>query len=187
MRKIIVFENMTVNGFMADSHGKLDWALRNDEITKFSTGQKDSVDTFIFGRVTYDMMAGFWPTPVGKSASPIFADILNKTPKIVFSRTLSHADWNNTKIMHDISITDILKLKQSPGKNMMIFGSGTIVNQFTKLGLIDEYQLLFNPVISGEGKPLFKDSVGDIILKLIDSKNFKSGIVLLIYQPVNHI
>jgi dihydrofolate reductase len=184
MRKIVIFENVTLDGFMAGPHGELDWAVRDDEVTQFSKEGHDSIDTFLFGRVTYDMMASFWPTPIGKSANPVFAEFLNDTPKIVFSTTLKKADWQNTEVVQELTKAEILKLKQLPGKNMMIFGSGTLVEQLTKLGLIDEYQLMVNPIVLGKGKPLFKDTTDRMNLTLVKTKTFKSGIVLLQYQPV---
>src|SRR5262245_40069368 len=135
---------------------------------------------FLFGRVTYDMMASFWPTPAGKAANPIFAEALNNTPKIVFSTTLKKADWQKTEVIKELNKEEILTLKQRPGKNMMIFGSGTVVEQLAKLGLIDEYQLMVNPIVLGKGKPLFK-GVPQLGLKLLETKRFKSGIVLLHY------
>ena len=183
MRKIIVFENVTLDGFMAGPDGELDWAVRDDEVTQNSKEGNDSIDTFLFGRVTYDMMASFWPTPIGKSANPVFADALNNTPKIVFSTTLKKADWQNTEVAQALTKDEILKLKQLPGKNMMIFGSGTLVEQLTKLGLIDEYQLMLNPIVLGKGRPLFKDTTDRMNLTLVKTKTFKSGIVLLQYQP----
>jgi dihydrofolate reductase len=182
MRKIIVFENVTLDGFMAGPDGELDWAIRDDEVTQNSQEGNDSIDTFLFGRVTYDMMASFWPTPMGKSANPVFADALNNTPKIVFSTTLKKADWQNTEVMKELTKEEILKLKQQPGKNMMIFGSGALVEQLTKLRLIDEYQLMLNPVVLGKGMPLFKNTTDRMNLTLVQTKTFKSGLVLLQYQ-----
>jgi dihydrofolate reductase len=184
MRKIIVFENVTLDGFMAGPNGEIDWAIRDDEVTQASQEGQDSTDLFLFGRVTYDMMASFWPTPAGKSVNPVFAEVLNNTPKIVFSTTLQKADWQNTTVIKALHKAEILKLKQLPGKNMMIFGSGTIVEQLTKLGLIDEYQLMVNPLVLGKGKRLFKDISEKIDLKLVKAKTFRSGLVLLQYQPV---
>src|SRR5436309_9482314 len=129
MRKIIVFENVTLDGFMARPNGELDWAIQDDEVTQNSKEGNYSIDTFLFGRVTYDMMASFWPTPAGKSANPVFAGALNNTPKIVFSKTLQTADWQHTEVRNELTKDNILKLKQQPGENMMIFGSGTIVEQ----------------------------------------------------------
>ena len=186
LRKIIVFENVTLDGFMAGPNEEIDWAIRDDEVTQNSQEGQYSIDMFLFGRVTYDMMASFWPTPAGKSANPVFAEALNNTPKIVFSTTLKKADWQHTEVMRELTKDEILKLKQLPGNNMMIFGSGTIVNQLTKLGLVDEYQLLLNPVVLGKGKPLFKDTTEKMNLTLVRTKTFKSGIVLLQYQPAKN-
>ncbi len=182
MRKIIVFDNVTLDGFMAGPNGELDWAMRDDEVTQYSKEGQASTDMFLFGRVTYEMMASFWPTPAGKSANPVFAEVLNNSPKIVFSSTLEKADWQNTEVVKELNKDEILKLKQQPGKNMMIFGSGTIVEQLTNLGLIDEYQLMVNPVILGTGRPLFTDIKDRITLKLVKTKTFSNGIVLLQYQ-----
>ena len=184
MRKILVFENVTLDGFMSGPDGEIDWAVRDDEVTEYSKEGHDSTDMFLFGRVTYDMMASFWPTPMGKSANPVFAEVLNNTPKIVFSTTLKKADWQKTEVAQEITKEEILKLKQLPGKNMMIFGSGTLVEQLTKLGLIDEYQLMMNPIVLGKGKPLFKNITDRMNLTLVNARTFKSGIVLLHYRPV---
>jgi dihydrofolate reductase len=183
MRKIIVFDNVTLDGFMAGPNGELDWAIQDDEVTAYSKEGQDSIDTFLFGRVTYDMMASFWPTPAGQSANPVFAEALNTSPKIVFSSTLKKAEWQHTEVVKELTKDEILHLKQQPGKNMLMFGSGTIVEQLTNLGLIDEYQLMVNSVILGKGKPLFKDIKRRVNLKLVNTKTFKSGIVLLQYQP----
>lgn len=182
MRKIIVFENVTLDGFMSGPNGELDWAIRDDEVTQYSKEGQASTDMFLFGRVTYEMMASFWPTPAGESTNPVFAEFLNNTPKIVFSTTLQTADWQNTEVSNELNKDEILKLKQLHGENMMIFGSGTIVEQLTNLGLIDEYQLMINPVILGKGKSLFKDIKDRINMKLVKTKTFSNGIVLLQYQ-----
>lgn len=183
MRKIIVFNNVTLDGFMAGTNGELDWAIRDEEMTEYAKEGQGSTDTFLFGRVTYEMMASFWPTPAGKAMNPLYANQLNNAPKFVFSKTLKKADWENTSVVQDIHKEDILRMKQLPGKDMMIFGSGTIVEQLTNLGLIDEYQLLVNPVILGKGKPLFKDIKDGMKLKLVKTKTFNNGIVLFQYQP----
>lgn len=186
MRKIIVFENVTLDGFMAGPNGEIDWFIQDDEVTQYSQEGQDSIDMFLFGRVTYEMMASFWPTPAGQAANPVWADGLNNTPKIVFSTTLTKAAWQKTEVMKALNKEKILKLKQLPGKNMMIFGSGTIVNQLTKLGLIDEYQLMVNPIVLGKGQPLFKD-VEKVNLELLVARNFKSGNVLLHYNKAGKL
>ena len=132
-------------------------------------------------------MAGFWPTPAADAVNPVFANILNNTPKIVFSRTLERADWKFTRLVRELHKEEILGWKQQPGKNMMVFGSGTIVQELTNLGLLDEYQLMVNPVILAKGKPLFNDIKDRINLKLLDTKTFSSGFILLKYQPAKYV
>lgn len=185
MREIIVFENVTLDGFMARSNGELDWAIQDDEITQYVKEGRDPVDTFLFGRVTFEMMARFWQSPLGESSNPFFAKALSNAPKIVFSRTLEKPDWKNTKVVNELNRNSVTKLKQEPGRNMMIFGSGTIVQQLTDLGLIDEVQLIVNPIVLGKGKPLFKDIKRDMNLKLLGAKTFSNGAVLLRYRPHN--
>lgn len=183
MRKIIVFENVTLDGFMAGPKGELDWEMiRDDEAAQYAKEGQSSTDTILLGRVTYDMMAGFWPTPAAASQHPIFTNFMNDSPKVVFSRTLKKADWKNTIVVKEINKEEILKMKQQPGKNMIIFGSGSIVNQLADLGLIDEYQLMVNPVILGKGKPLFNDVKDRINLKLLKARTFKSGGAALHYE-----
>lgn len=181
-RKIIVFESVSLDNFIADSEGAIDWAMRDQEISDFTTNGDSVIDTFLFGRKTYDMMASYWPTSQAKAAQPKYAKVLNSAPKIVFSKTLDKADWANTKVMKDIKKEDIEKMKQQEGQDMMIFGSGSIVNQLAALGLIDEYQLLVNPVILGKGKPLFADLKNRINLKLVKTKQFSNGVTFLQYN-----
>src|SRR5712691_1815762 len=109
MRKIIVFENVTLDGFMAGPNGELDWAIQDDEITQSSKEGQDSTDMFLFGRVTYEMMASFWPTPAGKSANPVLAEVLNNSPKSLLSTTLQTADWQNTEVSNELTKDELLK------------------------------------------------------------------------------
>jgi dihydrofolate reductase len=183
MRKIIVFENVTLNGLMAGPKGEIDWAIQDAEVTENSREGNDSIDAFMFGRVTYDMMTSFWPTPIGKAANPVFAAALNDAAKIVFSRTMKKADWQPTKVVNDLSKEEVMKIKNSPGKDIMVFGSGSIVSQLSRLGLVDEYQLMVNPVVLPKGMPLFSDTLEKLNLKLVKTRTFKNGIVLVHYQP----
>jgi dihydrofolate reductase len=184
MRKIIISNMVTVDGYFAGPNGEIDWHVVDKEFNEYAKEMLESVDTLLFGKITYDLMAGYWPTDAGIQDSPVIAKAMNSLAKIVFSKTLKKADWKNTKIMKEINPEEIKKLKEQPGKDMVILGSGIIVDQFTNLGLIDEYRLIVNPVILGKGKPLFKDVDRSIKLKLLKTKTFKSGNVLLYYQPV---
>jgi dihydrofolate reductase len=127
-------------------------------------------------------MASFWPTDAGRATSATFADSLNHGAKIVFSKTLREASWQNTTIVRDISAHAIHKLKDEATGDLMIFGSGSIVAQLTKLGLIDEYQFMLTPVILGGGKTLF-EGIDRSGLRLTDSHVFECGVVMLTYVP----
>jgi dihydrofolate reductase len=183
MRNIIVSNYVTLDGFFAGPNGEIDWFVWDEEIEQFS---KDflagSIDTILFGRVTYELMAGYWP--VTTAEDPIITEKMNNLPKIVFSKTLEKADWRNTRLIREINKDDILRMKGQPGKDMVIYGSGSIVSALTKLGLIDEYLIFVNPIILGNGKQQFKDLTDRINLRLINSKIFKAGVVLLHYGAI---
>ena len=129
-------------------------------------------------------MASYWPTPEALSDDPIVAGKMNHTPKIVVSTTLKKADWNNTRLIKDDLAAEINRLKQQPGKDMAIFGSSDLATSFTQLGLMDEYRIMVNPVILGGGKPVFQGMRERVPLKLIKTRMFRSGNVLLYYEPV---
>jgi dihydrofolate reductase len=139
----------------------------------------------IFGHTTYEMMKSYWPTPDAIKSNPIMAETINNVRKIVYSKTLLSVEegtnWKNVRLFQEIKREEIVKLKEENGRGIVILGSGTIVQQFAKLDLIDEYDLLVNPVVLGAGKSMFKDV--KMNLELIDSRTFRSGLVLLRYQP----
>jgi len=190
MRKISVFIHVTVDGFFAGPHGEIDWfkvIKKDDEWEKYTHEQSSgSGNTLIFGHTTYEMMKSYWPTPDAIKNDPGMAKAVNNSPKIVFSRALQNVkeepNWKNIKIFHEIKPEEIIKLKIEAVADFTILGSGSIVQQFANLGLIDEYHLVVFPIILGAGKSLFKD-VKKMNLKLIEAKTFKNGIVLLIYRP----
>jgi dihydrofolate reductase len=183
MRRILVSNMVTADGFFAGPNGEIDWHNVDDEFNEFAIEQLESVDALIFGRVTYELMASYWPTSAALTDDPTVAGHMNRLPKLVLSTTLQSADWNNTTIVNS-NIGEVFSdLKQQPGKDMAIFGSGTVVTALTQLGLIDEYRLFVNPVILGRGKALFDGISGEVNLRLIRTQPFRSGNVLLSYQP----
>lgn len=184
MGKIILSNYVTIDGFFAGPNGELDWFVWDEEMAKFSTDQLKTVDTILLGRVTYQLFADYWPTPTAYKENPIIAPMMNELTKIVFSRTLNKAEWNNSLVVKENIAEEVSRLKQQPGKDMVIFGSGTIVSALTKLGLIDLYRLIVNPVILGRGKPLFKGLDDKLKLKLLNAKAFGSGNVILEYEPM---
>lgn len=185
MRKLTVFNFVTMNGFFAGPGGDISWHKDNDpEKNEYAEEGIESKNTLIFGRVTYEMMAGFWPSADALKYAPVMAKGMNAADKIVFSKTLEKADWNNTRLVNGDMVEEIKKMKQMEGKDMTILGSGSIISQLTDEGLIDEYQIMLDPVAIGEGTPLFKNIRNQLDLKLTDTRIFKSGVILLSYEPI---
>ena len=189
MRKIIAFDLVTVDGLFAGPNGEIDWHNYDDEMGRHSVEQLKSLGALIFGKTTYELMASYWPTPDGVKGEPVVAGIMNSIPKIVFSKTLQEVKdgplWKNVKVFHEIKPEEIIKMKEQDGGDIAIFGSGIIVQQLTNLGLIGEYRLIVNPLILGNGKPLFKDVNDKLKLKLVNTRVFGNGNVLLSYEPEN--
>ena len=183
MRKIIVREMITVDGFFAGPNGEIDWHLVDTEFNEDSVKFLDTVDTLMFGRVTYDLMASYWPTEHAMKNDTVIAKKMNSLPKIVYSKKVKKAEWNNSKMFSEIDVDEIRKMKQDDGKHIAIFGSGTIVSALTTLNLIDEYRFIVNPVILGKGKTLFLDTQSKPNLKREKTQEFRNGNVLLCYRP----
>jgi len=184
MRKVIVFLMTSLDGYIAGPDGNIDWHVVDDEFNEFAVEQINSVDTIMFGRATYEGMASYWPTPFAIENDPVVAGMMNDMPKIVFSHTLSSADWQNTRLISGDAAQEINKLKQQPGKDLIIFGSNKLAASFLDLGLIDEVRIIVAPVVLGEGIALFEGVKNKRSLKLLRSRTFSSGNILSIYQPV---
>ena len=155
MRKIIVSNFVSLDGYIAGPDGELDWHLVDKDFLDYAEDMLNSVDTILFGRKTYEMMADYWPKPEPRVNDPVIAGKMNGLPKIVFSKTLDKVEWENSSLVKENIKETVLKLKQQPGKDIVILGSGTIVSAFTQMGIIDEYRIIINPVILGAGKTQF--------------------------------
>jgi len=185
MRKLIAFEQVSLDGFFVDAKGDMSWAHRQDpEWNEFAASNASGDGVLLFGRVTYEMMAGFWPTPAAMETLPTVAEGMNNMPKVVFSRTLQKASWQNTTLVKGDPASEARKMKNEPGPDMAILGSGTIVSQLAQAGLIDELQIVVNPIVLGNGRTLFESVKEKIALKLIKSRAFGNGNVVLYYQPM---
>jgi dihydrofolate reductase len=194
MRKIVMFNRVSADGCFAAADGNLDWVVPDAQVDKLGAAGIPGTDTVIMGRRTYERFASFWPH-VLDSPAPVaphgagrfspemhaFARALNDMTKLVFSKTLAQATWSNTRLQRDFDPRAIADMKRQPGKDMIIFGSGSIVAQLTRHGLVDEYQLVVTPVLLGGGKPLLAESIGAARLELLDAKPFASGNVILRY------
>jgi dihydrofolate reductase len=182
MASILVFNSVTLDGYFTDANGDMSWAHKDDpEWKEFTNQNAKGESTLLFGRKTYEMMAGFWPSQQAKQAFPEVADAMNRQPKVVFSRTLDKAAWSNTRLVKDDLPGEVRKMKKADG-DIVILGSGTIVAQLTEEGLIDQYQVIVNPIVLGKGRTMFDGVKRKVNLKLTNERRFKNGNVLLTYE-----
>jgi dihydrofolate reductase len=184
MRNVFLFMMLTLDGYFEGPDQDIGWHNVDEEFNEFAIHQLNDVETLLFGRVTYEGMASYWPTPFAKENDPIIAEKMNTVPKLVFSKTLDTAEWNNSRLVKENIAEEVSKLKQQPGKDLAIFGSSTLAVTLLQMGLIDELRIMVNPVVLGNGKPLFKGIHDKLNLKLLKTKTFRSGNVLLYYQPI---
>jgi dihydrofolate reductase len=189
MRKVIVTMWVTLDGCIAGPNGEMDWVAQHfdEAMGKYEDEVVSAADTLLLGRVTYESFAGSWPkvpdNPSASEGEKAYARKLNAMRKIVFSRTLEKVEWNNSTLMKEILAEEIEHLKQQQGRDILIYGSASIVQALTNLGLIDEYQLLVYPIVLGSGKPLFQGITSRVHLNLVKTEAPGSGIARLYYQP----
>ena len=184
MRRISVFNFMTLNGFYKGDGEDISWHRHGGEEADFAgdAANPEQPNALMFGRVTYQMMADFWPTDAGKKANPRVSEGMNRSEKFVFSRTLKSADWQGTTLLKGDIIKEAVKLKKSSGADITILGSGSVVSQLAAHGLIDSYTLMIDPVVLGGGSSLLAGIPGKLDLTLKNSRVFESGVVLLNYE-----
>jgi len=187
LRRLVVFNNVSLDGYFVDMNGDMSWAknpIPDAEWDAFGAENAKGGGTLLFGRVTYELMASYWPTPLAAQNDPVVAKHMNSLPKVVFSRTLDRASWSNTKLVTDDMAAEIRRMKRQPGEDMAILGSGSIVSQLAQEGLVDEYQIVVNPVVLGAGRTLFDGVKERLPLKLTRTRAFGNGNVLLCYEPM---
>ncbi|WP_214410520.1 dihydrofolate reductase family protein [Sphaerisporangium fuscum] len=180
MRKLILSTFVTLDGFIEGPNGENDWNIDvfGDDMERYADEQLDEVDTLLLGRITYELFARAWPAETGE-----FADKMNGIAKVVFSRTLKTAEWNNTRVAGGDAAEEIAELKRRPGRDMLIYGSAAFAQSLMRLGLIDEYRVWVHPVVLGDGKPMFDGVKDRLDLELIGTRVFDSGVCVLSYRP----
>jgi dihydrofolate reductase len=184
MRKVIVFNQVSLDGYFAGVNGDISWAHhdRDDaEWDAFVSGNAAGQGELLFGRVTYELMLRYWPTAAAMANDPAVATGMNRLPKVVFSRTLDGVTWSNTRVVKDDMTAEVKRMKKAPGGDMVILGSGSVVSQLAQAGLIDEYQVVVLPYVLGEGRTMFEGLDAKINLSLTSTRSFHNGNVLLNY------
>lgn len=186
MRTLSVFESLSLDGYFTDAGNDMSWAYAgadDPEFAEFTAANAEGGGALVFGRVTYQMMAGWWPTPAAAQAMPVVAERMNSLPKIVFSRTLKRADWSNSTLIRKDPVAAIRRFKGEAGPDMVILGSGTIVALLARAGLIDEYQFVYVPVTLGAGRTVFGGTNAQLKMKLLEQRAFKNGKLFVRYAP----
>jgi dihydrofolate reductase len=182
MRKLGVFNFISLDGCFKGPEGDISWHRQDAEGSGYAAEMLKAESTLLFGRVTYELMAGYWPTPEAILSQPTVAEGMNRAEKIVFSRTLNTVDWHNTRLVKSNIADEIRKMKQMEGNDMTLLGSGSIVTQFAEEGLIDEFRIMVDPVVLGGGTQIFKGISHRLDLRHTATRVFNNGNVLLSYR-----
>lgn len=190
MRNLIFFMHTSLDGFVAGLNGEMDWIKVDEEIFDFVDTMTAKADTALYGRVTYEMMQNYWPTaaeqPNASKHDKAHSAWYKKISKIVLSRTISEKGLHNTKVISERLAANITKIKEQPGTDILIFGSPRASQSLLNEGLIDEFWLFVNPVLLGQGMPLFKEAAESTLLNLIETKKFSCGVIALHYEKKNN-
>lgn len=185
MRKVFLFMMVTLDGYFEGENHDLSWHNVDREFNdNFIIPQTKKVKTILFGRRTYEMMARFWPSPEAKKSDPVTSELMENAEKFVFSKTLKSAEWKNTKLVNNHTFELVKKLKELDGEDIAIFGSNNLCVNLMEKGLIDEFRIIINPIVLEKGTRLFEGFNAGLNLKLLNSRQFKNGNILLCYSPI---
>lgn len=186
MGKLVVFNHVSLDGYFVDANGSMMWAKTDKNDTEWNAFVAENTKgggALLFGRITYELMIRYWPTPMAVQHDRVVAERMNAMPKVVFSRTLDDATWNNARLVKSDMAAEVRKMKKESGEGMAILGSGRIVAQLAEEKLIDEFQVVVNPVALGAGRTMFDGMKEKLGLKLTKSRTFGNGCVYLCYEP----
>jgi len=187
MRKLIAFNHVTLDGYFVGPNGDLSWAHKGNDDPEFSAFVAENAGgegQLLFGRITYELMASYWPTPIADQHNRAVAKGMNSMSKVVFSRSLAQASWNNTRLVKGDLVSEVRKMKNESGPGMTILGSGSIISQLASEHVIDEYQMILDPVALGKGRSMFDGIKEPLNLKLAKTRIFGNAKVYLCYEPV---
>jgi dihydrofolate reductase len=181
VRRLILQTGISIDGYVAALDGSHPWGEGREDDEAFKRWILDSVwaaGAHLMGRVTYEEMAAFWPTSTSEYARP-----MNEIPKVVFSRTLQHADWPETRIARGDLGEEVGRLKREPGNDLIAYGGARLDQALSRLRLVDEYRLMIQPAALGAGLPLFKDLDAPLHLELIEATTYATGVAIHVYRP----
>lgn len=184
MRRVLFFMMVSLDGYFEGDSREIDWHNTDEEFNDFAIAQLSETDTLLFGRVTYELMASYWPLEAAIRDDPVIAEKMNVMQKIVFSKTLTDCAWQNTRLVKQHFAAEVMKLKQQPGRDMIMLGSSRLAVMFLEHSLLDEIRIMVNPVVLGRGQSVFRGINDRLRLKLVRTRTFLSGNVLLYYEPV---
>jgi dihydrofolate reductase len=186
MRTLSIFNHVTLDGYFTGNNGEFNWAHQgadDPEFASFVSNNAKGDSQLLFGRKTYELMAGYWPSPMAKRDNPTVAEGMNTCAKVVFSKTLQQASWNNTELIKVDLLDTVREMKKKDGPVMVMMGSGSVIAQLAAAGLIDEYQLMVNPIALGAGRTMFQGLTQPLNLRLKSSRQFKNGKSYLCFEP----
>ena len=182
---MFLFMMVSLDGYFEGKNHDLSWHNANNaEFSNYANQQTASLDTIIFGKRTYDMMANFWPKPIGIKAEPVTAKLMNNAHKVVVSHKQFEPEWQNTRVLSGDIKQELSKLKTKASKDIAVFGSSNLCISLLEMKLLDELRIMVNPVVLGAGTPLFAGIKNKLDLKLLNTRQFDSGNVLLTYNPL---
>jgi dihydrofolate reductase len=176
---------VSIDGYFEGENHAIDWHNVDEDFNRYSIDFLDTIDTLVFGRNTYELMAAYWPTEAAANDSPVIAEKMNSLQKIVFSNTLEKAEWNKSRLIKTSVSDEIARQKLRQCKDIAIFGSSDLALSLIPSGLINEFRIIINPVFLGKGKTILEGLDSRVNVKLLYSKTFKSGNVLLCYVPIS--
>jgi dihydrofolate reductase len=185
MQKLLVFNSVSIDGYFASTDNDLTWShnpVKDPEWVAYVSGNASAGGTLLFGRITYELMASFWPTTEAAASFPVIAEGMNRMKKIVVSKTFDSLAWENSELMKGELIPNVKSLKEQSGNGIAILGSGKITAQLAEAGLIDEYQLVVNPIVLGSGRTMFEGLSSKLPLRLTSTRKFENGNVLLCFE-----
>jgi dihydrofolate reductase len=186
MRNLVVFEHLTLDGYFTDARGDMSFAhddQRDAEWDSFVDANASSGGLLLLGRITFELLKSYWPTRAAAERMPVVAEHINQSPKIVFSRSLKEPGWTNVRLISRDLVGEVRRLKEQPGKSLVILGSGSLVSQLAPHGVIDEYQFVLHPVVLGKGRTLFEGLGAKLPMTLEKHRSFGNGNTLVCYKP----